>query len=394
MGLRIMYQCNAPWATTGYGVQGKHLVPRLKALGHEIAYFAYYGLQGGALNLDGTPILPMGHRAWGEDILPAHMKSFKADLHISLMDVWVTEHYGNMAKQFGWTWLPWTPIDQSPVPNLVLERLEGAHTVLPYAKFGEKNLRAAGVQNVSYVPHGVDVDTFTPGDKAEARRRLGLPGDKFIVGMVAANKGYPSRKCFPEQLLAFAQFKKRHPDAMMYIHTLRTPEHGGIDFDALLKRVGLDDGSVMFADQYRYILGYPEPAMADLYRAFDFLSLTSMGEGFGIPLIEAQACGTPVVTSDNTAMTELCFGGRLVTEQYPFWTPLGAWAMIPDHRAVAEAYEQMCDALHDPEQEMQLAQAARMGALDYSWDNVVAQFWNPLLELVEADVERSRNGDL
>ena len=394
MGLRILYQCNAPWATTGYGVQGKHLVPRLKALGHEIAYFAYYGLQGGVLNLDGTPILPMGHRPWGEDILPAHMKSFKADLHISLMDVWVTEHYGKMAKQFGWTWLPWTPIDQTPVPNLVLERLAGAHTVLPYAKFGEKNLLAAGVQNVSYVPHGVDVDTFKPGDKAEARRRLGLPEDKFIVGMVAANKGYPSRKCFPEQLLAFARFRANHPDAMMYIHTLRTAEHGGVDFDALLKRVGLDDGSVMFADQYRYIVGYPEPAMADLYRAFDFLSLTSMGEGFGIPLIEAQACGTPVVTSDNTAMTELCFSGILVTEQYPFWTPLGAWAMIPDHRAVAMAYEQLYDALHDPEQEMQMTQAARMGALDYSWDNVVAQFWQPLLERVEADIERSRVGDL
>ena len=134
--------------------------------------------------------------------------------------------------------------------------------------------------------------------------------------------------------------------------------------------------------------------MADLYRAFDFLSLTSMGEGFGIPLIEAQACGTPVVTSDNTAMTELCFSGRLVTEQYPFWTPLGAWAMIPDYRAVADAYEQMYDDLHDPERELQLTQAARLGALDYAWDTVVSQFWQPLLERVEADIERSRVSDL
>jgi len=68
--------------------------------------------------------------------------------------------------------------------------------------------------------------------------------------------------------------------------------------------------------------------------------------------------------------------------------------MIPDWRAVAEAYEQMFDALNDYDQSMQMAQAARMGALDYAWDVVVGQFWQPLLASVEADIERSRNGNL
>jgi len=386
LGLRILYQCNAPWVTTGYGVQGKHLVPRLKALGHEIAYFAFYGLAGGTLNLDGVQILPMANRMWGEDILPAHMKATRSNVHISLMDVWVTEYYGRVAKEFGWAWLPWTPVDQQPVPKLVVDRLEGAHTALPYAKFGEEELRKAGVPNVQYIPHGVDLATFHAGDKAESRKRTGLPQDKFIIGMIAANKGYPSRKCFPEQLLAFREFRKNHDDVIMYLHTLITSEQGGVEFTELLQSLGLDDGSVVFADQYRYTLGYPESHMADLYRSFDFLSLTSMGEGFGIPLLESQACGTPVVCANNTAQTELCFGGILVTEQYPFWTPLGAWAQIPDYRAVHDAYEQMYDILQDNEQAGAIKMAAINGAMPYSWDNVVNNFWKPLLEKVEKDL--------
>ena len=108
-----------------------------------------------------------------------------------------------------------------------------------------------------------------------------------------------------------------------------------------------------------------------------------MGEGFGLPLIEAQACGTPVVTSNNTAMTELCFGGLLVKEQYPFWTPLNAWAMIPDYKAVANAYEEMFDQLQDPFKASVLALEARTGALEFDWDKVVEEFWKPLLEGLE-----------
>lgn len=386
MGLRILYQSNAPWATTGYGVQGKHLVPRLKALGHEIAYFAFYGLQGGALNLDGTPIFPMGHRMWGEDILPAHMRSFRAHVHISLMDVWVTEWYGRLAREGGWAWCPWTPIDQEPVARLVLERLEGAHTVLPYAKNGEDNLRRAGVNNVRYIPHGVDTAVFQPLDKAECRAKLHLPQDAFVIGMVAANKGFPSRKCFPEQLLAFAEFKRTHPSALMYIHSLRSAEHGGVDFGELVLRCGLSDGDVIFSDQYGYIMGYPEPAMAQMYGAFDVLSLTSMGEGFGIPLIEAQACGVPVITANSTSMPELTFAGLCVERLYPFYTPLGAWAMIPDYRAVAEAYDHIYDLLQHSRTAVELAENAREGALAFDWDRVVAEFWAPFLTQLEAEL--------
>jgi glycosyltransferase involved in cell wall biosynthesis len=384
--MRIMFQANAPWCTTGYGVQGKHLVPRLQALGHQMAYFAFYGLQNGMLNINGVPIYPMGTHPWGQDVVQAHMGHFGGEMLISLLDVWVLEGYGKKAQDSGYIWCPWTPVDQEPVPQAVLARLDGAHTVIPYAKHGEAEFRRAGIKNVRYIPHGVATSTFKPLDRTEARRTLRLPEDAFIVGMVAANKGYPPRKCFPEQFMAFRQFKNRHPEAILYLHTLKGTEHGGVNFAELMWRLELVEGrDVIFSDQYTYLLGWAEERMAMLYNAFDFLSLTSSGEGFGIPLIEAQACGIPVVSSHNTAMTELTFAGACVTEQHPFWTPLGAFAMIPDVPAIVGAYEGLYQALQNPEQRMQLAEQARAGALAYDWDRVVAEWWKPFLEELEAE---------
>ena len=249
--LTIMFMANAPWAPTGYGVQGRHLVPGLQRAGYNVVYFAFYGLAGGTLNLNGLKILPMGNRIWGEDILAAHMKAEKADVLITLMDVWVTDYFGKMAQRDGWSWLPWTPIDQSPVPDITLERLVGSHYIVPYSLFGLRELRAAGVQHIRYVPHGYDPTTFHPGDQVKARQALHLPTDKFIVGIVAANKGYPARKCFPEQFLAFAKFHRRHPDTLLYVHSLKSPARGGLNLARLAERVGLREGEdIIFVNQY------------------------------------------------------------------------------------------------------------------------------------------------
>ena len=383
--MRIMFQANAPWCSSGYGVQGKHLVPRLQALGHELAYFAFYGLQGGMLNINGVPIYPMGTTPWGQDIVSAHMRHFKADLLISLLDVWVLEGYGEQARKGGYLWCPWTPVDQEPVPSAVLNRLAGAHTVLPYARHAEREFQKAGVTNLHYIPHGVATTVFRPLDRAECRTALGLPQDVFIIGMVAANKGYPPRKCFAEQLLAFRQFKAQHPEALFYLHTLRGTEHGGISFPELLQRLELVEGrDVRFSDQYGYLMGWPEERMAQLYNAFDVLSLVSSGEGFGIPLIEAQACGIPVVTAHNTAMPELTFAGICVVKQHPFWTPLSAFARLPDPDAIAIAYEQLWQDLQIPQRREDYAVQARAGAMRYDWDVVIREYWQPFLSKLDA----------
>jgi len=155
-------------------------------------------------------------------------------------------------------------------------------------------LNKAGVANTWYIPHGVDVNVYRPGDQRAARKALNLPDDRFIIGSVATNKGFPSRKCLAEQVVAFKRFKDRYKatDALLYLHCLKTTAHGGIDLIALLEDLGLAEGEdVIFSNAYTYTLGWSEERMVQLYQSFDFLTECSMGEGFGLPILEAQACG-------------------------------------------------------------------------------------------------------
>src|SRR5207253_506253 len=90
---------------------------------------------------------------------------------------------------------------------------------IAYAPNGFRALRDVGLDPL-YAPHAYDSALLYPMDKHEAREKLGLPQDRFIVGTVAVNRGgVPSRKAWPQNLEGFATFAVQHPDALYYIHT-------------------------------------------------------------------------------------------------------------------------------------------------------------------------------
>jgi glycosyltransferase involved in cell wall biosynthesis len=83
--------------------------------------------------------------------------------------------------------------------------------------------------------------------------------------------------------------------------------------------------------------------MAALYSAFDVLANPSYGEGFGIPVVEAQACGTRVIASGWAASADLVAEDGWLLQGVPFWDePQKAWWQIPlvdsIHNALVEAY--------------------------------------------------------
>jgi glycosyltransferase involved in cell wall biosynthesis len=389
--MRISWLSNAPWAATGYGQQTALFAPRINAAGYPLAIQAFYGLEGGMINMGKIPVYPRMFHPYGQDAVAAHAAHFRADIVLSLMDAWVCtpETWPKSLR-----WVAWYPVDMSPLPPMVAEKVRKAYARITMSRFGEQMTADAGMDSI-YVPHGVDTKAFAPMDSAEARRNLHAPADAFIVTMVAANKGNPSRKSFAKQIEAFAALKKKPSDAILYLHTAesRNGEHGGVNLPELCEHHGLkvgrtldDGGDVFFPDQYFNLIGGFTPRELNwVYNAADVKLLASMGEGFGIPLIEAQAAGCPVITGDWTAMGELCFSGWKIdkSEAEKVWTPLASYQWDVHTAAVLDRLE----AAYNLRGNVEYRERARKGAMAYDVEKVMTKYFLPALAKVQAMIK-------
>jgi len=387
--LNIFWLSNAPFSNSGYGTQTKLVTPELQKLGHNVRLMTNYGLETGTLVYNGMEVYSRALDVWGMDILPAHMGHTKSNVLVTLQDLWTISNLGLMAVENGWTWIPWLPIDFDPIPDKVLRNLDGVHTALPFSRFGERLLTQAGVRN-RYIPHVLN-PAFYPEDKRKAKEKMGIPQEKFLIGMVAMNNADPSRKAIPEQLMAFSRFHEKYPNTMMYLHTFVGRQYRGINVVDVVNSLGLND-SVMWSEQYAYTLGFSDDDMRVLYNAFDLLSCASRFEGFGLPILEAQACGTPVVTTDATSMSELTWSGIAVGNTRKTWHPLSRWIDVPDPNEIFNAYCQMYETMQTEDGRNEFRNNAIEGAKFFEKDRVIQEYWKPLLDdiVVERMAERVR----
>jgi len=377
---KLLWHSNAPWAPTGYGQQTGLFTPHL-AQHYDLAISSFYGLEGARITWDGIPVFPGMGGEFGNEYLAQHAKHFfggdpKDGLVVTLMDVWVLDP--QWASQVNMAC--WCPVDHEPAPPKVVEFLMQADAVpIAMSEFGRSML---GRLDPLYVPHAVDTEAFKPYKRNAVREEAGAPKDAFLVGMVAANKGRPSRKGFTQAFLAFRKFAETHDDAYLYLHTMVNPGiAAGENIPALLESLGIPKDRVLIADQYRVLFDpYSHSSMAKIYSTMDVLLNPAMGEGFGIPVLEAQACGTPAIVTDFSAMREVCGAGWHV-EARPYWTGLDSWQAIADVDDIVSALEE-CYSMSG-RQRAQLSSAARRHADGYSLPRVFKQHMLPALRAAE-----------
>ena len=379
--MKILLHSNAPWSPSGYGRQVELFAPRL-ARHAELTLSAFHGLQGSRRQWEGIDVLPSLGGTYGDESILGHAEhvfgSLRGGVVLTLLDVPALD--AQVWRQLDVAC--WLPVDHDPAPPRVRSFLvETAAIPIAMSRFGEQRL---GGLDPLHVPHGIDTTVFV--SRAGARERLGLPTSAFIVGAVAMNKGVPSRKSLPQIIEAFATFRARHSEAFLYLHTEVTGLYDeGFDLRPLLDAFGLDERAVRLADQYRYRFD-PLPAehMADLYSAFDVLVNPAMGEGFGLPILEAQACGVPAIVTDFTAMSEVCGAGWKV-DYDRVRTPQRSWQAWPKVSEIVAALE-ACHALPEADRRA-LSARAREHALGYDVDVVFEDHWLPVLAELERRID-------
>jgi glycosyltransferase involved in cell wall biosynthesis len=267
------------------------------------------------------------------------------------------------------------PVDHDPAPPAVPAFFAASGAVpIAMSRFGAERL---GDLDPLYVPHGVATQVFTPQDRGEQRAAGGLPADAFIVGIVAVNKGAPSRKSLAEMIQAFAIFRARHDDALLYLHTELLGQFSGTHLPSLIEDLGLDERSVIVVDQYRYLYEPFAPEdMAGMYSTLDVLMNASMGEGFGLTVLEAQACGVPAIVTDFTAMSEVCGAGWKVGYERQ-WTDQSSWQARPHVEELVESLE--ASYAQSAAEREAMSASARGHSLAYDADRVLDEHWTPAL---------------
>ena len=183
--------------------------------------------RGGLHYVDGIKIYPAGMTPYGNDIIGAHAKNHRANVVISLIDVWVMKDTAKSVAPA--VWLPLAAHRSRAGAAKVLDALDGVYSA-DLCQVGPSAVEAAGVDNV-YVPHGIEPDVYKimDADPVARFRRDVLMNPEHLTMMVAANKGYPDRKGFQFQL-RLGRVRQRQTGARLYIHTEPTTMYGGIDF--------------------------------------------------------------------------------------------------------------------------------------------------------------------
>jgi glycosyltransferase involved in cell wall biosynthesis len=375
---------NTPGMPTGYGNQGKLLVERMLRHGLKVAALSNYGLEGikSTLKIENTeiPHYPRGLTPYSTDVMPVWTKEFSQqhpDLKtvlFTLYDVWV---YNNL--KYDDQIVSWVPLDHITLPPGVREFLVRENvTPITMSPHGQRQLEQMGIPS-TYIPHGIDTKVYKPTDKFEGiptREYMGIPDDAFLVGMVAANKanGQIHRKAFAENLLAFALHQKKYPDSYLYIHSEASKAYNGFALDVLIKMSGIPKEHVLFPDSYALRQGFTEEQMAAFYSAFDVLLSTSYGEGFGIPTVEAQACGTRVITSNFAASQDLASEDSWKVDGQAFWDEAqGSYFMIPSVNGIVKALSDSYNA------ERGESKVAREFASQFDVETVWNWRWMPFL---------------
>lgn len=378
--MRIAWLGPPGWAPSGYGVQTRIFTRWLAERGHDVAVLAFAGAHKREV-WEGVTYLPAGQRAYGNGLLAGLCREWEADALVLMCDVWGVEP-GQLAA-VGCPVYAWAPLDAEPLglrDKFWLDMAARAELrLVAMSGFGAAQLAEAGYDVAAIIPHATRPE-MTPGDRDEWGNANGLTRDRFLFVKVGVNDHKEDRKAFGATLLAFAQHSRRHRDSWLYLHT-EPQRTSGVQLAYMAQQLGLAD-RVRFPEEWRRTADlYSDAWMASMHRRADCYVGAAKAEGFGVPLIESLACGTPIIATRGSAMTELVDSsyGRLVSGDRE-WSDLHhSWWIVPGVGELARAM----DAMHGTASMMR--PAAERAAGRWTIERV-APMWEELLTARRSDL--------
>jgi glycosyltransferase involved in cell wall biosynthesis len=419
---------------SGFGTYAKNLLERLHASGkYELAEFAIY-----MKSSDGKDVPWKVYGNAPEDNEPDEQKQlynsnpnnqfgawrfdkvvldFKPDIVLSYRDPWMDMYISKspLLPYFHWVWMP--TVDSDPQKQSWIEGFAKTDAILCYSEFGEKTLEkdAGHLLNVKgCASPGIDPKIYKPYDKKQIRQELGLDPNVNIVGTVMRNQ---KRKLFPELIKSFSKFLKVAPpeikdNTYLLLHTSYPEKMGwNLGYHISEEEVG---GKILttyvcknckkwrvdfFRDSLNYCpncktiscvmpsvgMGLEVSDLVKIYNSMDLYVQYAICEGFGMPQVEATACGVPIASTNYSAMEDVLEW----TKGYPIRIQkmyreleTNAERVFPDNDHLVEIM--INHLMLSPEEKAAKSQEVREATVArYDWDDC-AKVWMDYIDTYEA----------
>ena len=330
---RILFMSDNPRLITGYANQTRNICRRLArenwidlhCLGVQNmgapSYFIDKPFRLYSSPMEGAyKLWPAGRQRWGEDVIQQYVKEeIKPDLLCVLLDSFML-HYMIDQRKYprGMDLSPakklfYFPSDGTPLPVNTPVLFKRFEYLVAMAKWGQKQAIDQGFVNCEYIPHAIDESDFYkihPAHRAALRQQWGIRPDTFVALSVFRNQG---RKMPSELLKAWKKFTAdKNDDCLLLLHADPHDMASPVDLPYMIKELGIEK-SVRWTGM-RFGRGFSVPELRGIYNMADIHTLSTSGEGFGIPIIESMVCGVPNVLPDFTTPKELLAGNGLLAK--------------------------------------------------------------------------------
>jgi len=299
-----------------------------------------------SLRLEETHMNGLAGHAWEQFILPAKLKSnsilwspantgplmIQAQA-LTIHDLSPLEHPEWFQQSFAAWYRLFLPI--------LAKRVQVIFTPSEYIK--QKALKRLGAKNVIVTPNGVDINIFHP-------------------------KALQMTYEFPKKYILFVgslQPRKNIKGLMAAWHTLKD------EFTDIWLVIAGEAGHVFRAvkffgdERIRFINYVNESDLPGLYAQAELLVLPSFDEGFGLPVLEAMACGTPVIVSNGGALPEV----------------VGAAGLIFDLEKPDDLANAIRECLCNNHLRLSLIEKGFARVKNFSWQKSAELIWNTLNEI-------------
>ena len=337
---------------------------------------------------------------------------FKPDIVCDIRDFWMMEFQERspFRRFYNWTIMP--TVDAAPQHKQWIHTYANADGVFTYSDWALSSLKeqsGAAINCLGSAPPSADSSYSPVQDKEAHKRSLGFEDGVKIIGTVMRNQ---RRKLYPDLFEAFRMFldKSGRTDVYLYCHT-SYPDLGW-DLPEIMMKCGVaskclftyicSECGYVFPDFFKDAIsqckkcnkfsaklsnvrnGVPVEILSSIVNCFDLYVQYANSEGFGLPQVEAAACGVPVMSVDYSAMSSVIrkLGGTPLTPKTLYKElETGCMRAVPDNEHTAQKFVEFFDL----PQAMRMKKGFESRKLfeeHYQW-NQTADKWEQRFDSVE-----------